>query len=461
MRFLSKGLCCFLLACVVLILFLHADFFNNYVSFRLGFGEAKNAGASAVISNVDTNEKLKDDTVFNLCYDGKVWTFNAKDFILDSKVFSIIGRINGLNRNGSRDDKIRLINKLIKINIAPDVAFNYIYYGFNNKLNKIEKNINKMPQNAEIKIKNGKLNIKNEVVGIKFNKYLFYENIIKLYNSGKKIINIDIPIIKILPDITSEQLKKYTYKRGEFSTSISTSSSGRKYNVRKALNSINGTKLGKTEKFSFNDCVGRRTEERGYKTAKIILDGEFVEGTGGGVCQVSSTLYNAALLSGLKVTQSQKHSQRVGYVKAGFDAMVNYGTSDLVFENNTEGDIYILCKYTDSQITISIYGASLNNVSYDREYEIVNYVSAGEKEIVYDTDEKYIDKVIYTDESFELKKARDGYTIKSYIVKYVDDVKVDKKLLRIDKYLPQHSVIVYGAKERQESELPNFNDIIS
>ncbi|MBQ8522229.1 MAG: VanW family protein [Clostridia bacterium] len=407
--------------------------------------------------NVSNSNMQVDDTIFNLYYENKVWTFYAKDFEINSNVFSIDARINNWGRNGSRQDKIKLINKLVKINIDPEIAFNYIYFGFNNKLNKIQKNIEKLPKDAEIRIKNNKINIKNEIIGIKLDKYLFYNNLIKLYQNNK-IINLNIPVIKSKPNITREGLEKYTHKRSEFSTSIATSSSGRKYNIRKALNAINGTHLNKTEKFSFNNCVGKRTADKGYKNAKVILDGEFVEGVGGGVCQVSSTLYNAVLLAGLNVTSSQKHSQRVGYVKAGFDAMVNYGSSDLIFENNTEGDIYILCKYTDSSITISIYGADLKNVSYNRQYEIVNPITAGETQIIYDNDGKYIDKVLYNDECFELKSARDGYTIKSYLIKLVDGVEVDKRLLRTDKYLPQHSVIVYGVKQR---ETHNIFDIFS
>ena len=434
MRFLSKK-CIWLFLIIVglsSIIFLHD---HSYSSFNQ-------------LNNLSVANYIKDDTIFNLRYDNKVWTFFAHDFELNSKVFSIDARINNYNRNGTRQDKIKLINKLIEIKITPEIAFNYIYLGFNNKLNKIQKNIEKLPKDAEIKISNNKINIENEIVGIKLDKYLFYNNLIKSYNGDNKIINLDIPVIKSIPNITRKSLEKYTYKRSEFATSIATSSTGRKFNIRKALNSINGTHLSKYEKFSFNNCVGKRTADKGYKNAKIILDGEFVEGVGGGVCQVSSTLYNAVLLAGLNVTSSQKHSQRVSYVQAGFDAMVNYGTSDLVFENNTEGDIYILCKYTDTKITISIYGANLGSTTFKLQNEVVNPVSAGEAEIIYDTEGKYIDKVLYNDEYFELKKARDGYTVKSYVIKLIDGVEIDKVLLRTDKYLPVSSVIVYGTKQR-------------
>jgi len=445
MRFLSK--------LGVLILFIMISIFVVF------FDTSQTINSVLCVESVNSSDiQYEDNTIFNLHYENKIWTMSARDFELNSKVFTLDARINNNNRNGTKQDKIKLINKLIEINIEPEIAFNYIYLGFNNKLNKIQKNIEKKSKNAEISIKNNKINIKKEIIGIKINKYLLYNNLIEKYKNNN-IINIEIPVIKTKPSITSDMLKKYTNERSSFSTSIATSSTSRKYNVRKALNKINGTKLSKREKFSFNSCVGNRTVSNGYKEAKVILNGEFVEGVGGGVCQVSSTLYNAVLLAGLNVISSQKHSQRVGYVKGGFDAMVNYGTSDLVFENNTEGDIYILCNYTDNKITINIYGADLGDVSYELSNEIINHVAAGGDEIVYDTDGKYSDKVLYNDECFELKKARDGYTIKSYITKFINGKEIDKKVLREDKYLPQHRIIVYGTKAREES-ISHISDVI-
>ena len=130
--------------------------------------------------------------------------------------------------------------------------------------------------------------------------------------------------------------------------------------------------------------------------------------------------------------------------------MVNYGTSDLVFENNTDGNIYILCKYTADNITIAIYGVAMNGVSYARENEILNVVSSGEDKITYDNEGKYLDKVQYTDESFVLKYPRDGYTVKSYRLKYINGKLVEKHLLRTDKYAPQQGEIVFGTQTRPE-----------
>ena len=165
---------------------------------------------------------------------------------------------------------------------------------------------------------------------------------------------------------------------------------------------------------------------------------------------MSSTLYNAVLKAGLKVIRSCKHSERVGYVASGFDAMVNYGSSDLVFENNTQNKIYILSNVKNNKITISIFGESLKGYEYKLRSEISDIVPCAEEEIKIDSKGEYIDKIKYTDESFYLKKATNGCTIKSYREVYSNGELIKTELLRTDKFLPQRGVKVYGSIKKDE-----------
>ena len=126
----------------------------------------------------------------------------------------------------------------------------------------------------------------------------------------------------------------------KFSTYYGDSSENRKHNVALAAKAIDGFVLPPEEEFSFNDTVGARTEERGYRTAYIISEGNFVEGVGGGVCQVSGTLYNCALLADLAVTCVHPHSLPVSYVAPSFDAMVS-SASDLRFANTLSAPVTI------------------------------------------------------------------------------------------------------------------------
>ena len=288
-----------------------------------------------------------------------------------------------------------------------------------------------------------------EVEGVKLDKDKLYSQICDKMLS-KTEINIEIPTIKIKPKITKDDLLRFTYLRSDFSTSFKNSSKNRKHNIKNALNSINKIELAPNEIFSFNKIVGRRTESNGYRSAKIIVDNEFVDGIGGGVCQVSSTLYNSALLAGLEILEANKHSKQVSYVKYGFDAMVNFGSSDLKFRNNTSGKITIITNYISSNMRIRIFGESLMDTKYVLSNEIV-LTEKPIEEIQIDEKQKYLDKVRYEDEYFYLKKPVDGMHVKSYREKYISGKLVNKELLRFDKFKPQNAIKVYGAEKRTMS----------
>lgn len=140
-----------------------------------------------------------------------------------------------------------------------------------------------------------------------------------------------------------------------FSTYYGDSKPNRKDNVALACRKIDGTVLYPEDEFSFNDIVGARTVESGFKSAYIIKDGEFVEGIGGGVCQVSSTLYNCALLANLTITCVRAHSLPVSYVAPSFDAMVST-TSDLRFVNTLSSPVTIKMIADGKYLKAEMYG---------------------------------------------------------------------------------------------------------
>jgi vancomycin resistance protein YoaR len=148
----------------------------------------------------------------------------------------------------------------------------------------------------------------------------------------------------------------------------------RENNIELALSKFNGIAVQKGQSISFNQIVGKRTQERGFETAKIILDGEFVNGVGGGVCQASTTLFNALLLSGIQIDKSSSHSLAVSYVPLGRDAMVSSST-DLCFTNNTGGTIYIETFVENAtaahagRATVRIYGTK-SKVKYVPRVEV-------------------------------------------------------------------------------------------
>ncbi len=240
--------------------------------------------------------------------------------------------------------------------------------------------------------------------------------------------------------------------RSQFYTSYSKSSESRKSNIVLAAKAINGTLIDVGGEFSFNRTVGERTTARGYKAAKIISGGKFVDGVGGGVCQVSTTLYNAALLGGLKITEYHAHSLSVSYVAASFDAMVNSGSADLKFVNNTDNPVLLFAKADGKKLTVSVYGEPMRE-KYERRSVIKSYIPVPQAEIVKASEGEYPD--LYEGEQRVLSYGKQGLKSEGYIIKTVDGKPVASFKLRSDSYGALRPVIVEGCEKKQISELPD------
>lgn len=166
----------------------------------------------------------------------------------------------------------------------------------------------------------------------------------------------DIPLIAEKPRVTEKDLRMVNQRRiGHYTTYFDASNVNRTTNIRLSAIAINNLVLNPGDSFSFNQVVGERTAQRGYKPATVIVRGEYSEGIGGGICQTSSTLYNSVDEAGLQVTVRYSHSKEVTYVPAGRDATVSWGGPDFRFVNNLDKPIMIKTYVGDGFITVSIY----------------------------------------------------------------------------------------------------------
>lgn len=388
-------------------------------------------------------------------HNGKIFSYNLSSNFKTSSQFDLNYEINKYSRFGSKEERVQLLKKLISIGIEKPVAVEYVFPNLTKKIDSIGKNLKISPKNATMKINshsNNVFEISPERIGLMIDKSALIEDICFAYLNNKPL-KFKIPTFQILPQTTKKDFEKFTNLRSDFSTDISHSSQSRKHNIKNALNSLNKIQIAPNEIFSFNKVVGKRTAENGYREAKIIVNNEFVDGLGGGVCQVSSTLYNSALLAGLEIIEANKHSKQVNYVKYGFDAMVNFGSSDLKFRNNTSEKLTIITNYSSSTARIRIYGENLNNIYYKLSNEILETIEPKE-EIFIDEKQEYLDKVKFDDEFFYLKNGQRGMEINSFREKYHNNILVEKELLRHDKFQVQNKIKIYGSVKR-ENELSN------
>lgn len=167
---------------------------------------------------------------------------------------------------------------------------------------------------------------------------------------------VELPIKEEPKRISDEVLNEITDVVSEFSTNFSADNRPRSSNIRLASSKINGLVIMPGEKFGFNDVVGERTAKGGYRVAGVYVNGRHDTGIGGGICQVSTTLYNASLFANLKVLERTNHSMPVPYVPLGRDATVNYGAQDLIVQNSMSTPIVVVSQYVPGRLTFRILG---------------------------------------------------------------------------------------------------------
>ena len=294
-------------------------------------------------------------------------------------------------------------------------------------IDKIQNAIKQNVQNAEYITETGVL--VDQIIGIE----------IKDIEEAKKIaesvteegMQFAIPLKITLPETTIDNVLDELFRDtlSTYTTNYKTSEVERSENVRLAAETINDVILMPGQEFSYNNVLGERTTERGYKIAKVYEEGQVVDGLGGGICQVSSTLYNAVVKAGLEVLERKNHSLPVAYVKLGRDATVSYGTLDFRFRNNLQYPIRIESKVGGGTLTIKICGIQTNpNRTVDIETETV---------AVLDYTQKIIEDAnlpMGTEEV--IQKGKKGYRVKSYRVTKENGVEVERKQISIDTYSP-------------------------
>ena len=174
--------------------------------------------------------------------------------------------------------------------------------------------------------------------------------------SGNDVTEVVLSVKASMPEITAADLDQVHDVLAEFQTYFGSSAPNRQTNIKLAARKINGTLLKPGEIFSYNKVVGPRDEDSGFKEAPTYVNGKHVPGTGGGICQVSSTLFNTAWTAGLKIVQRQNHSMPVGYLSHGRDATAVYGAIDMQFKNDTDAPLYISSSTSGGTLHFAIWG---------------------------------------------------------------------------------------------------------
>ncbi|HDR4604798.1 MULTISPECIES: VanW family protein [Bacillus cereus group] len=216
----------------------------------------------------------------------------------------------------------------------------------------------KNPVNAELSIEGTTVNISQSQNGEKIDKGKLTDLTKQAITSGTSDITLPVTLLK--PERSTEDIQKMGIKEviAEYSTPMAGRNGNQSFNVNKSANTLSGVIVAPDETFSFNGRVGVTDAAHGYKSAAVYSQGKVIQSAGGGVCQVSSTLYSAALRADLGIVSRSNHSMPVNYLPLGQDAAVaDYGP-DLKFKNNTGNHIYIQAFSNGGSITTRIFGTN-------------------------------------------------------------------------------------------------------
>lgn len=289
-----------------------------------------------------------------LSYNSKKYMIKPDDIELKYNTEEVIDKAYNLTRSGSYFNDIKSY-----IDIKSSGKHLAIKPSYDDK--KLDKSIEQISDDVHVKYVNAKvlfssgLSVKPSKKGLKCDDEYNKKQIEKAYKD-KSFKEIQLKVDETEPRIKEEDLEGIDTKLASFSTQYSPYLTQRSYNIYLAAKRCNGTVLMPGDTFSYNEETGERLLSNGYKNAPVIVSGTLVDAPGGGVCQGSTTIFNAALLAGLKITDVQNHSLTSHYVSRGRDAMVNDSSSDLKFKNNFDHPVVVYASAGGGIMEAAIYG---------------------------------------------------------------------------------------------------------
>lgn len=393
----------------------------------------------------EISKKYKLETLV-LTYENKEWKIDPQDVDLS---YDLEETVNNAYNSTRRGGFFNSLAETIKSNFSNkdniDVSVKYNKDKLKKEVEEIAKEIDIDVKDATIDINGSVINITEEVKGLKVNIEESIKNFEKGIENGK--VKEKLVVSSVEPSIKKESLEAIDTILGSHSTKITGGISGKVTNIKLATQKTSDVLLMPGDTFSYNEHTGLRTVANGYKNAPVIVQGVLQEGLGGGVCQVSSTLYNATLYAGLEYEKLRNHSIPSGYVPMGRDATVSDSGLDFVFKNNLEHPIYIKNYVSGNTVTCQIYGSSKDK----QNIEIVTNTDG----VSVAPNKKVDDPTLPKGQEKVLEKGRDGYTVSTYRVYKDSNGNVIKKEKVATSYYPKkQGVIAVGTMEVAPEEKP-------
>lgn len=337
---------------------------------------SNNIAKNIFIENIDVSQMTKEEAIkavtknqspknIYLSYEDKKYEILPKDIDLKYNVEETVEEAYNYTKTDKYFENVKRYFSLKDNKKNIEIKPSYDEAKLSEDIQNISNDINIEMVNAKVYISNsGSISASQSTTGKELDIASTKESIIntiknKEYNEIQLKANIKNPHIK------TQDAKSVNTLLAQFTTKFSTNASNRTYNIKNAANKSSNVLLMPGEEFSYNNLTGVRNKANGYKDAPVIINGKLEDALGGGVCQVSTTLYNSVLSSGLQLTSRTNHSLVSSYVPLGRDAMVNDSGTDFRFKNPYSHPIYIKNIVGNGTVTSRIYGNSTDKKNID------------------------------------------------------------------------------------------------
>ena len=404
---------------------------------------------------LDKMKDIIDEEIFDkeitISYKDKVYQKSYHFFEFKSNYLEIVDKAYNTFKRGSLKDRYNKISKLKKEKIDYSIENIYNESKIEEFITSIKNDFNVEPKSAIIHRKNNEFIIDEEINGLKLNEEASKTNIKDAINNFKEEVSLVVEEVK--PQYTKDYYSNVKDVIGEYTTSHNRNRD-RTQNLIISCDKINGSIVYPGENFATHEVISPITVANGYKAAPIFVSGEVKDGLGGGVCQVSTTLYNAVLNAELKVVERRNHLLPVTYVELGKDATMAGTQLDFVFENSTQYPIYIESYVKGGKVVIRLYGKEERDSNRRIEFktQVIERISPSEP-----TYEK--DSSLAPGEEVTKRKASTGYKVKLFKYIYINDKFVEKQLVNTSYYRPVNAIIQVSDKEEPTETINATNDV--
>lgn len=396
------------------------------------------ATAKSVI-NQQFNSQFKNKKI-KMIYENKTFSIDYKSLKAHYDVNSAVeqafkyAKNDGILENILKNTGIHKSRYSVELKFLADTSI------VDHAVKRIARKIDYKPVDSTMKLVGTTFNITNDVTGRRVDQEKLISMIKASVTPNKDDEVINIPVEVVDAHIKMDMLSKVNTVISSFTTHFNTGDASRSSNIRIAATAVDGSVVMPGEIFSMNKAVGPRIAAKGYQEAHVIINGQLTTGLAGGICQATTTVYNAALLANFDIVERRGHGLRVGYVKPGLDATISGDYIDLKFKNTNKYPIYIHTIIKNGTVTADIYGANEHpGLTVQLDSTVLEKIDPPKPEYVYDPTLKEGSHVVDS-------KSIEGMKSISYRKVFLSGKLIKTEVLSKDKYKAARAIIRVGTK---------------